>query len=154
MTTNRKSGRANNTGRNKHSDQYMTISYKMVHSEAWRSLSGPAVRFFLELRTRYHGSNNGKIFLSMDEGARLLSISKSTVKTARDELVDKGFITITKPGYWFGRQATLYSVTDKGLDGDQPTNAWKHWRRPPKSNPRYSHRTYSPSDGSVRVPRA
>ena len=75
------------------------------------------------------------------------------MKRAIDELVKKGFITITKKGYWYGRQATEYSVTDKGLNGHQPTYAWKQWR-PPKFIPRYSHGTYSDPDGSATVPKA
>lgn len=154
---NKKSGNGkgrgvNRTGRSKGGDQYFPISYPMAHSAAWRSLGGSAIKVYVELRTRFNGGNNGKIHLSMDECSRLLGMSKSTAKNALVELAEKGFITITKPGFWFGRQATLYSVTDKSLDGHPPTNAWKQWQ-PPKTGFRYSHRTYSGPDGSATVPK-
>lgn len=158
MSSTKRNGRKgrsiNHTGRSKHDDQYIPISYPMAHSAAWRSLSGSAIKVYVELRTRYHGHNNGKLSLSMDEGARLLGMSKSTVKRAIAVLIDRGFITITRPGFWYGRQATLYSVTDRSLDGNLAINTWKQWRLPSKSSSRYSHGTYSHPDGSVGVPKA
>jgi hypothetical protein len=58
----------------------MTLQYELVNSDAWRTLSGPAIKVFLELRTRYHGGNNGRLHLSLDEAARLLGLGKSTVQ--------------------------------------------------------------------------
>ena len=63
------------TGHSKRDNQYMSIQYTMAHSPAWRSLSGHAIKVYIELRTRFHGGNNGKIFLSMEEGSGLLGLS-------------------------------------------------------------------------------
>ena len=95
----RKGRGVDHTGRSKHDPQFLPISYPMAHSAAWRGLKGSAIKVYIELRSRYHGHNNGKMSLSMDEGARLLGMSKSTVKNALGELIEKGFITITKPGF-------------------------------------------------------
>ena len=122
-----KGGKINSKGRND-SEQYVKLSYRMLRSDAWRSLGGPATRVYFELRTRYMGSNNGQLTLSLDEAKRLLKIGKTTVGRALSELEAKGFIVMTKRGLWHGRQATEYAVTDKPVKGLTATNAWKHWR--------------------------
>ena len=63
----------------------------MLKSPAWRSLSGAAVRVFLELDTRFNGSNNGKLTLSYAEAAEALCMGKATVQRAFADLVGKGF---------------------------------------------------------------
>lgn len=105
----------------------------MVRSPAWRSLKGPAVKIYVELRSRYNGGNNGELSLSMDEAARLLHMSKSTAHAAFLELIEKGFITMIERGRWYGRKATIYAVTDRSLDGHPASNDWKHWRPEPKN---------------------
>ena len=122
-----KGNKVNAKGRND-SEQYVKLSYRMLRSDAWRSLGGPAVRVYFELRTRYMGRNNGQLTLSLDEGARLLGLGKATVGRALTELESKGFIVMTKRGQWHGRLATEYAITDKPLNGVPATNAWKHWR--------------------------
>ena len=122
-----KGSKVNAKGRND-SEQYVKLGYRMLRSDAWRSLGGPALKVFFELRTRYMGSNNGQLTLSLDEGARLLGLGKATVGRALSELKEKGFIVMTKRGQWYGRQATEYAVTDKPVNGVPATNAWKHWR--------------------------
>ena len=122
-----KGSKVNSKGRNEN-EQYVKLSYRMLRSDALRSLGGPAVKVFFELRTRYMGSNNGQLTLSLDEAARLLKIGKATVGRALSELEAKGFIVMTKRGQWYGRQATEYAVTDKPINGLPATNAWKHWR--------------------------
>ena len=122
-----KGNKVNAKGRND-SEQYVKLSYRMLRSDAWRSLGGPAVRVYFEIRTRYMGRNNGQLTLSLDEGARLLGLGKATVGRALTELQTKGFIVRIKMGQWHGRQATEYAITDKPLNGLPATNAWKHWR--------------------------
>jgi predicted ArsR family transcriptional regulator len=100
----------------------------MAESAAWRSLSGAAVKVYVETRRRFNGGNNGKLSLSLDEAARLLHLGKATVARAFAELVDKGFIVMTARGRWYGRQATTYAVTDRPAGRNPPTNAWRTWR--------------------------
>ncbi len=127
----KKARKPNPTGRND-TEQYLGISYVMAHSPAFRSLSGAALKVWIELRTRFNGRNNGRITLSWDEAALILHMSKTTVGRAFDELEEKGFIVMTKRGQWFGRMASEWAVTDRQLDGHMPTNAWKKWCDPPK----------------------
>ena len=147
--------RQNKKGRSKSDGQYMTLSYFQVHHPAWRSLSGPAIKVWIELRSRFNGRNNGKLALSLDEGARLLGMSKSTVRRAYQELEKKGFIVMTKQGHWYGRLATEWRITDQSCDGHPATHDWQNWRpeKQAKTNPRYCGGTYSPADGATRVPK-
>lgn len=122
--------RHNQKGRRSGDGQYLPIPYVMARHEAFRSLSGPALKVFVELRSRYtvrgDGScNNGQLTLSLDEGARLLGLGKSTVKRALDELQDAGFVKRTKQGHWYGRKASQYAVTDCRFDDKPPTRDWQ-----------------------------
>ena len=118
-------------GRSKGEGQYALLPYALLHSMAWRSLSGQAVKVFLELRTRFHGANNGQLILSLDEAARLLGLGKATVQRALVELQDKGFVICTRKGQWYGRLASTWATTDKPVDGSSAVQSWKTWRAPP-----------------------
>ena len=121
--------KVNATGRND-TEQYIKIPYTMIRHHAWRSLSPPAIKVWIELRSRFNGRNNGDLSLGLDEGARLLGMSKSTVSRALKELADKGFTKMTKLGRWCGRMATTWAVTDRPLKGNLATRNWLNWRRP------------------------
>ena len=158
--------KANATGRTEGGEQFVPLGYPQLRSAAWRSLSGAAVKVFLEIRSRFNGANNGKLTLSLDEAARLLGIGKTTASRAFDELQSRGFLALTRRGAWYGRQASEYATTDRGVNGHLATHAWKHWR-PSASNPKKhglcSHaghigaltgppRDREPRDGPATVP--
>lgn len=127
-----KGRRQNRKGRSKFDEQFVPLPYSTVESDAWQHLSPAAVKVFIELRHRYNGHNNGKLTLSLDEGARLLHMGKATIARALKELEEKGFIKLVKRGRWYGRMASEYAVTDRRLNGELPTRAWKDWRPPEK----------------------
>jgi hypothetical protein len=114
-------------------EQYFGLSYQMARSPAFRLLSGSALKVFVEVRTRFHGGNNGDLSLSLDEAVRLLGIGKGTAQRAFAELEEKGFLRKMRRGQWVGRLATTWRTTDKSFKGDLPTNDWKAWQpqRPP-----------------------
>ena len=140
-------------GRSKGEEQYWKVPYIMLRSPAWRSLGGPAVKVYMELRTRFNGRNNGDLSLSLDEAKRLLAIGKSTAQRAFKELEAKGFIRETRRGQWYGRLASLYALTDRPLYGNPATNDWKHWRPPGKTKSRSCSETVVACDGPVSGPR-
>lgn len=126
------SRRRNGHGRSKNQGgQYFALPYSVARSLAWRSLSGAAVKVFLELRCRFTirgdgiANNNGELALSLDEGARLLGLGKTTVSRALEELERAGFIAKVKAGHWYGRKATEYRVTDQSWRGEPPTRDWQ-----------------------------
>jgi hypothetical protein len=124
--------KVNATGRSKGEGQYVPLPYAMLHSPAWRSLSGQAVKVFLELRTRFHGANNGRLILSLEEASRLLRLGKATVQRALDELQEKGFVIRTRKGQWYGRLASTWAVVDRPIEGMGSTQGWKTWQPAPK----------------------
>jgi hypothetical protein len=135
MPKRRISRRPNRTGRSEGEGQYAILRYALLNSEAWRTLSGAAIKVFLELRTRFNGGNNGELHMSLEEGAGLLQLGKATVHRAFQELEDKGLVVLTKRGQWYGREASEWALTDKSVNGALPTNAWKAWRPPGPTRP-------------------
>ncbi len=116
--------------------QYVPLPYAQLKSEAWRSLSGSAVKLWLELHTRFNGGNNGRLTLSYAEAANNLGMGKASVQRAYEELVDHGFLVLEKKGDWYSRRAHEWRLTTKPMQRargkESPTNEWRQWR-PPKS---------------------
>ena len=109
--------------------QYAPLPYPMLKSEAWRGLSNNAVRVFLELHTRYNGSNNGKLVLSYAEAAKALGIGKAGVQRAYKQLTDRGLLALEAKGDWYGRKAhewrLTYKPVQKAKGVSPPTNEWR-----------------------------
>lgn len=120
--------------------QYAPLPYALLKSDAWRSLSGAAVRVFLELHTRFNGSNNGKLTLSYAEAAEALGMGKATVQRAYGELVDRGLVALEKEGNWYHRQAHEWRLTIKPMQGVKG-----------KTPPTHDWRAYKESAGDVRT---
>jgi len=117
-------------------EQYKKLRHAMLESDAWRNLSGPGIKVYLELCRRFNGRNNGQIHLSQAEAARLLHIGKSTAKRALLELEQLGFIKFASRGSFFGRLAATFILTDTSYQGHPPTNEWRSWRTPKASSGR------------------
>ena len=114
-------------GRSRRKEQYIGLPHKKVKSAAWRALSGNAIKVYLELHSRYWGGNNGKLSLSLEEGARVLGLGKATVKRALEELEDKGFVAMTRRGHFYGRRASEYRLTGQPIDRNTATRDWENW---------------------------
>ncbi len=112
--------------------QYVPLPYAQLKSPAWRSLSGPAVKLWLELHTRYNGGNNGRLTLSYAEAGEVLGMGKATVQRAYDELVAHGFLALETEGNWYHRRAHEWRLTTKPMQtprGKQmASNEWARWR--------------------------
>ena len=118
--------------RKQHEGQYAPLPYALLKSDAWRSLSGVAVKVFLELHTRFNGSNNGKLTLSYAEAAEALGMGKATVQRAYAELVEKGLVALEREGNWYHRQAHEWRLTIKPVQTAKgttpPTHDWRNFR--------------------------
>lgn len=119
-------------GKRSDDGQYVPLPYAMIKSPAWRALSGPAVKLWLELHTRFNGSNNGKLFLSMNEAAETLGLGKATVQRAFVDLQYKGFLVLEQEGNWYNRRAHEWRLTTKATQirsgTKAPTNDWRFWK--------------------------
>jgi len=124
-------------GKRSQEGQYIPLSYAQLKSKAWRSLSGAAIKVWLELHTRFNGGNNGSLTLSMAEAAERLGIGKATVQRAFKELQDKGFLVMVKEGDWYHRRAHEWRLTTKPVQGAKskilPTHDWRSWQPPKKT---------------------
>ena len=122
-------GGVNRTGRNKRYGKFVALGHTMVISPAWCSLSGAAIKWYIALRDRYNGSNNGQLYLSCEQAAKTLRMSKGTALRAQRELEERGFIRMTQRGGFYQRLATTWALTDQcTCTGDLPTHDWKKWR--------------------------
>lgn len=139
-------GNANAKGRNEEGGQYLTISYKMARTQAFRSLTGTTLKVWIELRTRFNGHNNGLVSLSLREAAALLGMSQTTAHRALTELEEKGFIKRRTRGSWYGRKAAEFIVTDRSYNGHEATRDWQRWR--PKNKSSVPKRTAKRASGS------
>ena len=115
-------------------ERFIKLTYPLIESEAWRWLRPISKAVYIELRRRYNGLNNGKISLSLSEAAYILKASKSSISKALNQLEAHGFIKLIKKGYFTGRMASEYALTDEQLDGHPPTREWRQWQ------PKKSHR--------------
>ena len=113
--------------------QYAPLPYGLLKSDAWRSLSGPALKVFLELHTRFNGSNNGKLILSYSEASDTLHMGRASVRRAFEDLVDKGFVVLEREGNWYHRRAHEWRITTKPVQRSKgkelATNDWHRYRR-------------------------
>lgn len=114
--------------------QYLPLPYSQIRSDAWRSLSGAAVRLWLELHTRYNGGNNGKLILSYAEAGAALGMGKATVMRAYQDLVEKGFLMMESEGDWYSRRAHEWRLTTKPMQTTKgkvtATQDWHQYRTP------------------------
>lgn len=113
--------------------QYAPLPYRLLKSDAWRDLSGSAAKVFLELHTRYNGSNNCRLTLSYAEASEALGLGKATVQRAFGELAEKGFLVLEREGNWYHRRTHEWRITTKPVQRSKgkelATNDWHRYRR-------------------------
>lgn len=125
------------TGRSLYPEgQFVLLPYRLLKSDAWRSLSGGSIKVYLELHTRFNGKNNGQLFVSLDNAAKALGLSKSTVQRAFQELEEHGFIVKTTAGSWYKGKATEWRLTTQTYKNQSKTDDWKNFTAKEKINPR------------------
>lgn len=123
--------RANAKGRTKGEERFVLLNYTLATSKAFRSLNGTALKYYIELRSRWDGkTNNGKLHLALEDAARLLGMSKSTAHRAQQELVEKGFLKQTRDANWRLHLAAEFALTDKGATGALPSHEYRNWDPP------------------------
>jgi DNA-binding transcriptional MocR family regulator len=117
--------------------------------EAWQALPHPARSLYIELEMLYTGSNNGELFLSIRDAAKLLHTGARQAQAAFQALEAGGFIRATRKGSRTRRGeqrlATCWRLT-KHADDVSGTPASSDFMKPRK-NP-----TVSPEDID-RIPR-
>lgn len=122
--------------------RHVRVYHRQMQSEAWRHLSGSAVKVLLALAALEKGDNNGEFFLSARKGAEITGLGKNAVNRALHELQDKGFIYCSVRGA-FSRKtphAACWGLTwqagPKGSENRAPSHAYESWRPTEKRGPR------------------
>jgi len=122
-------GYAKLKGRGAKAQPFIMLRKDIFQSPAWQALRPLSRDAFVFLRSRFNGGNNGTISCSYREMATYLHTSPATAGRAIDDLIDKGFIIITK-GAAFNmkqRQARKYALTHEPYNDPRPSNEWKSW---------------------------
>ena len=108
--------------------RFVLFDYEQIESQAFRYLSGGALKPLIMVRKRFNGINNGHISFSIREGFGLLGYAPNTIKRYFDELVDKGFLRIKEKGSFSykKRHATTWIITCEEYN-HQKSRDFKHW---------------------------
>ena len=98
--------------------RHLRLYHWFLKSEAWKSLSPNARALYVEVVTRYNGSNNGRIGFSLRDAAKALHIGRDAASTAFAQLQDRGFLVIAKRSAFSlkTKLATEWRVTEFPCD--------------------------------------
>jgi len=101
-------------GRFKHKNKgrFAGIPNSVVNSDAFKSLSGNAVKLLTILARFYNSKNNGNLAITQSIIGEWMT--KNTMYSAKDELHKKGFIVINAYGgrsVWGRKLPSLYGLT-------------------------------------------
>lgn len=147
--------RHNKTGRSK-TEPFLKLTWFMLESPAWRSLTPAARAIYIELAKLYNGRNNGWLALSVRDAAQRCRVNKDTAAKALAELQAAGFVECVTPGGFTRkvRHATEWRLTGERCDktGALPSKAFMRWRPapPPECKTRSQSRSVAvPSNGTV-----
>ena len=126
--------RQNKTGRSR-SEPFLKLTWFMLESPAWRSLTPAERATYIELAKLYNGRNNGWLALSVRDAAERCRINKDTAAKALAALQTAGFIECVTPGGFTRkvRHATEWRLTGQRCDktGTLPSKAFMRWTPPP-----------------------
>jgi hypothetical protein len=111
----------------------------MLRCPAWLALTPVAKAILLHIWVRHNGSNNAQIVYAVRE-ARKIRISQSSAARALDELVELGFLRVTRWSAFTvkSKEAREWRLTAEPVDGRPPTKDFMRWAGP-KTTPA-SHR--------------
>ena len=92
---------------------FVMLPRKMLRIKEWKELRPAAKIFYIYLKGKYNGSNNGKIRLYYSELEEIKGLSShSTISGAIKELEEKGWIKRTKFGGLY-RYCNEFELTGK-----------------------------------------
>lgn len=114
-------------------EPHVRLHMWLLRSDAWLSLTAPARTIYVQLASRYNGSNNGRIGYSVRKAAEECHLSKGTVCRAFSELAQVGFIELKTPGAFSlkVRHAAEWLLTEfrDDVSSDLPKKTFMKWRR-------------------------
>ena len=94
---------------------FAAVPFNMLRSQSFAALSPHANKLLLDLLAQYNLRNNGDLSMSFEKTTRPRGWkSKDTLNKARLELIEAGFIMLTRQGGL--HQCSLYAVTFYAVD--------------------------------------
>lgn len=96
--------------------RFIGIPYHVANSTQFAKLSSHANKLLLDLLLQYTGSNNGRLSACWTLMRLRSWKSSSTLYKAKKELLDKGFVVVTKTGFKMRGHPTLLAITWNGID--------------------------------------
>jgi len=108
---------------------FIRLDRQLVESPAWFSLSGTSMKvlvlFWLKARIETKGrkryiANNGHLRLTYEEVRERYGIFPARFKRALSELIEKGFLEVTRQGQGRFKRASEYAISWR----------WKGWGKP------------------------
>ncbi|WP_448658297.1 helix-turn-helix domain-containing protein [Sphingomonas sp. CJ99] len=108
---------------------HVRLYNSITQCEAWRDLSGNAVKVLIALARMDKGGHNGELFMSARKAALETGLSTNTAHRCLAELEQHGFIAPTEKGYFRGSasKATQWRLTWVGAPGYPPTRDFEKW---------------------------
>lgn len=93
---------------------FLALPHSLMEHPNFSSMSPRAVKLLLDLGAQYRGVNNGDLAMTWSIMEKRGWHSRDQLRKARQELLYRGFIVITRQG---GRNlATLYALTWRQID--------------------------------------
>lgn len=100
MGKQRNRNRVDATGRNQ-TTRFVRLDYRILNSNAYRSLSPNARSLLVELIMLYKGDNNGSLYLGVRDAAHRMGVADLTAASrAFDDLMALGFIEMTQDAHF------------------------------------------------------
>lgn len=121
------------TGRTIRADRFVKLDFSLLETVAYRSLSTGARALLVEFNRLYNGANNGQLFMSQRDAARLVGVTSHTTAAGYlKELIDRGFIRERIKGSFNvkTRLATTYVLAQHPYNEQPATRDFKNWKAP------------------------
>lgn len=115
---------------------HVRLYHDVLYSAAFRALSAAGRILLLELCGLYNGRNNGQIFLSVREAAKLMGmVDTGAASRAFRELIDHRLIVKTSTGAFSIKQrhASCWRLTFLPTEGSAATRDFANWKPTPGS---------------------
>jgi|GEM_PF-788929 len=111
----------------KRKGSYIRKWAEWMDSPAYRDLKPPARCLLDEFQLIYRPGRNGHLSISTRRAVELLRVSENTVKNAFYELVEHGFLALSKGEVFTQRLAREWRLTIEPCNGCEPTDDWRLW---------------------------
>lgn len=105
--------RVKHTGRGK-DHSFLRLPHFLLQSKEFAALSAVAVKLLLDMAKLYRGSNNGNLSMAWSRLSEEGWSSEATMRRARDELLQSGFLLCTRHGN--RKRCGLYAISWEPID--------------------------------------